>query len=124
MKIGHDLVEIQRIEQAINRHPQTFVSRLFTQKEIAYCQRFAKAVIHFAGRFAAKEAIVKALGTGFREGVSWLDFEILPDAFGKPKVYVSEDIQQQFPDLQIELSISHTETFASAVALISKQKTF
>lgn len=115
--IGNDIIEIARIEKAIQRHGEPLLERLFTQKERAYCAKYAEPARHYAGRFAAKEAIVKALGTGFRRGISWQDIEILNDTQGKPEVALSTKLQERFPNVSILISISHSHHSAIATAL-------
>jgi holo-[acyl-carrier protein] synthase len=117
--IGNDIIEIERIERSIQRYGQKFLDRIFTKNEQAYCLKHHRSSRHFAGRFAAKEAVVKALGTGIREGVSWQDIEIINDDFGKPCVSLSKKLQEAFPGTQILLSISHAQTYATAVALLT-----
>jgi holo-[acyl-carrier protein] synthase len=115
--LGNDIIEIDRIRQSIERHGQHFLDRLFTQKEQDYCFKFKDPVPHFAGRFAAKEAISKALGTGFGKEVSWQDMEVLGDEKGKPEVYFSEGLKKLFSNPKVLLSISHSSSHATAVAL-------
>lgn len=115
--IGTDLIEIERIEKAFEKHGMPFFEKLFTLKEILYCQKYAQPLPHFAGRFAAKEAVAKALGTGFTALVQWHDFEILNDEAGKPYVTFSPKLQESFPKLEIHLSISHSKHYAVATAL-------
>lgn len=115
--IGTDIIEIVRIDRAILRHGSKFLDRLFTKNEQDYCLRYKKASRHFAGRFAAKEAIAKALGTGFRENISWLDIEIGHDPFGKPIAKLSPALLERFGNPSILLSISHSHEYATAVAL-------
>ena len=115
--IGNDIIEIDRIEQTIERNGQKFLDRIFTQKEQKYCLSHAKSARNFSGRFAAKEAVVKAIGTGIREGVSWLDIEIINDELGKPIVCLSKRLEQQLPNSQILISISHSHNYATAIAI-------
>lgn len=107
--IGTDIVEISRIEKSIEQFGDKFLDKLFTEKEIAYCNQFKDKEKRFAGRFAAKEAIAKALGKGFGKQVRWQDIEILPDSMGKPVV--------THPKLSIEVSISHCNSHAIAMAI-------
>lgn len=116
--IGIDLLEIQRIRKSIERHGQHFLNRLFTQREQDYCYQFQDPTPHFAGRFAAKEAIVKALGTGFGSQVNWHDVEVLADDLGKPVVHISEALRTRFHSPNIMVSISHSTEHATAVALL------
>jgi holo-[acyl-carrier protein] synthase len=119
--IGHDIVDIARIAESISRFGDRFFLKLFTQHEVNYCKKKQAVAMHFAGRFAAKEAIAKAIGTGFGEYLAWQDVEILNDELGKPIVHFSENFLKNFPDYFIDLSISHTETIASAVAIVFRR---
>lgn len=118
--LGNDIIEIDRIEASIARHGSRFLDRIFTTEEQAYCRRHQDAPRHFAGRFAAKEAIVKALGVGISVSISWLDIEILNDGNGKPAVQLSPKVQEEFHHPQIQVSISHCKKYATAVALWTK----
>lgn len=115
--IGTDIIEITRIAQSIERHGHHFLSRLFSQKEQDYCLKYKNPAPHFAGRFAAKEAIAKALGTGFGESLSWHDIEILGDEHGKPTVHFSPEAKQKFHNPNILVSISHCTSHATATAV-------
>jgi len=115
--LGHDIIEISRIQRLIERYGQKFLDRLFTSEEQVYCLKYSNAAERFAGRFAAKEAISKALGTGFREEVTWEGIEILPGSDGQPLVKLSDEINKRFGNPQIMLSISHCKEYASAVAI-------
>ena len=115
--IGNDIIEISRVRQSIERHGLHFLNRLFSQKEQDYCYKYQDPVPHFAGRFAAKEAIVKALGTGFGKDVQWHDIEILNDDAGKPVASISSALKERFNHPNILVSISHSAEYATAVAL-------
>lgn len=115
--LGNDIVEIERIRQSVERHGQHFLDRLFTHKEQEYCLQYKDSVPHFAGRFAAKEAIAKALGTGIGSELAWHDLEVLGNEHGKPLVHLSDAAKKRFHDPKILLSISHSTTHATAVAL-------
>lgn len=112
--IGCDIIEIGRIEASIERHPEKFLDTIFTKSEQAYCEKFNKPAPHYAARFAAKEAVVKALGTGFRLGITWLDIEILNDPKGKPFVQVSPKLMEQFDNPSFLISLSHSRDYAIA----------
>lgn len=114
--IGTDIIEIFRVEKAISRYGQKFLDRIFTENEQAYCLKHKMSARHFSGRFAAKEAIVKALGTGIGKEVNWTDIEILNDANGKPHAALSPSIQAKFPSLNLEISMSHCKEYAVAFA--------
>lgn len=117
--IGTDIIEVKRIEQAIQRYGQRFLDRLFSQSEQDYCSRHRDHARHYAGRFAAKEAIVKALGTGFGDNISWLDIEITNDEHGKPHVILSDKVKEAYNFPQLLLSISHCREYATAFAIWS-----
>jgi holo-[acyl-carrier protein] synthase len=84
--LGIDIAEINRIEAAIGRYGDHFLRRLFTPAEIEYCESHRNRFERYAGRFAAKEAAMKALGTGWRRGVRWVDIEVIRDPAGKPSL--------------------------------------
>lgn len=115
--IGTDIIEISRIKNAWMRHGDRFLDRIFTKKEQAYClSKKGSPERHFAGRFAAKEALSKALGTGIGP-VSWLDFEILNNPEGKPFAILSPYIIETYNPCFL-LSISHCHEYATATALL------
>lgn len=115
--IGNDIIEIERIKKNIEHHGERFLNRIFTQTEQNYCLKHRESARHFAGRFAAKEAIVKALGTGFRSGITWTDIEICNDESGKPSVNFSEKLLHLFGSLRFLVTISHCQSYATAVAI-------
>jgi holo-[acyl-carrier protein] synthase len=115
--LGNDIIEVERIEKSIERYGSHFLQKIFTPSEIAYCVKHNKQSRHFAGRFAAKEAIAKALGCGFGHKLSWHDVEILNHATGKPYVILSQKASTLFNAPVIHLSISHCKKYASAVAI-------
>jgi len=117
--LGTDIIEIERIEHAIARYKDRFLERLFTEKEQAYCQKFGYPAPHFAARFAAKEAILKALGTGLKKEWNWRDIEILNNPEGKPEVFFSPPLKQVFPGA-ILLTMSHCRAYATATALYTE----
>ena len=118
--IGTDIIEIERFEKTVKRTPQV-LDKLFTKKEQKYCLSKGKnKILHFAGRFTAKEAIVKALGTGFGRKISFLDLEIINNHTGQPTVLFSDKLKKYFPNIEILLSISHSKTVAVASALACK----
>lgn len=118
--IGTDIVECLRIAQMIERHGELFINRVYTPHEIRYCQSRKQATQHFAGRWAAKEAILKALGTGWRRGISWRDIEVRNDPSGRPVVGLrggARDIVEQRGIREMLVSISHCRSHATAYAL-------
>jgi holo-[acyl-carrier protein] synthase len=115
--VGNDIIEVARIRTILTRYPQRFLSRVFTPFEQEYCLKRKDPAIHLSGRFAAKEAIVKALGVGFSQGLSWLDIEIRNDEKGKPSPYFSEFAKELFDELHFCISISHCHEYATAFAI-------
>ncbi len=122
---GIDLIEVSRIQQMVDSHGDRFLQRVFTTTEIAYAQSSKKrSAEHFAGRFAVKEAVLKAIGTGWRNGIAWTDIEIINDQTGRPSITTSGQVQVIADQLGItywEVSLSHTDTHAigSAIAMVS-----
>jgi holo-[acyl-carrier protein] synthase len=119
---GIDLVDCPRIEQMIQRHGERFIKRVFTAAEQAYAQANKNDVEKLAGRFAAKEAILKLMGTGWRGKIAWTDIEIVNNAAGQPEVTLSGEVGKIADKLginHVSVSITHTANFAiaSAVAL-------
>lgn len=118
--IGTDIIECLRIAQMIERHGELFINRVYTKHEIQYCQSRKLATQHFAGRWAAKEAILKALGTGWRRGISWRDMEIRNEPGGRPTVALrggARDVVEQLGIAEMLISISHCRSHATAYAL-------
>lgn len=117
--IGNDIIEIERIEKAISK--EGFKAKVFTQREIENIVKRGNRAETYAGIFSAKEAISKAIGTGVRE-FSLTDLEILNDDLGKPYVIVSDKlnkiIQRKKENYQIEIAISHSKKYATAMAII------
>ena len=117
--IGNDIVEIERIEKAILK--EGFKNKVYTQKELENLEKRGNRTESYAGIFSAKEAISKAIGTGVRE-FSLTDLEILNDDLGKPYVVVSEKLDKilrnKKENYQIEISISHSKKYATAIAII------
>jgi holo-[acyl-carrier protein] synthase len=128
---GTDIVECLRIAQMIERHGELFISRVYTDQEIDYCSARIAATQHYAGRWAAKEAVLKALGTagagqpvqpsvGSRRGVSWRDIEIRNDRHGSPSVILrgaARDVFEEAGIRRMHVSISHCRTYAMACAI-------
>jgi holo-[acyl-carrier protein] synthase len=121
--LGHgiDIVETSRIAKLIDQHGQHFLDRVFTPAEQAYCNINKKRRLeHYAGRFAAKEAVLKVLGTGWRGGIAWTDVEVVKDPSGLPKIVLTGECLRIATELGISrwhVSISHIETHATASAI-------
>ena len=121
--LGHgiDIVETARIRRSVEEHARRFLDRVFTSREQSYCEANRKRYYeHLAGRFAAKEAVLKVLGTGWRGGIAWTDIEILPEPSGQPKMTLTGEcarIAKQLGISRWHVSISHIETHATASAI-------
>ena len=110
--VGIDIIEISRIRKLMEDYGDRFFQRILTENEIAYCRKFSKPELHFAGRFASKEAYSKSIGTGVGKEFSWKDIEILNNEKGKP--YIVHLKENEFSNYKFEISISHTEEYACA----------
>ncbi len=122
---GIDLVDCPRIEEMIKRHGRRFVNRIFTAAEQAYADANKDRVEKLAGRFAAKEAILKLMGTGWRGKIAWTDIEIVNNAAGQPEVTLDGEVKKladKFGIKHISVSITHTANFAIASAVALTQK--
>lgn len=118
---GVDLAEVDRIREAIQRHGDRFVQRIYTPNEIAYVQRKANRYERYAARFAAKEAGMKAIGTGWRRGVRWQDFEVINLPSGRPTLRlhgVAAEFAQKLGVQQIHLSLTHTAAQGLAYVIL------
>jgi holo-[acyl-carrier protein] synthase len=118
---GVDLCEVPRMEKAISRYGDRFVERVFTPREIAYANRKANRFERFAARFAAKEAGMKALGTGWRGGIAWRDFEVANLPSGRPTLQFhgkAADVAARLGVRNIALSLTHTREQAMAVVIL------
>ena len=118
--IGTDIIECLRIAQMIERHGELFLTRVYTPHEIEYCSARKAATQHYAGRFAAKEAVLKALGTGWTRGIHWSDIEVRNEMGGKPRIALSGGAREMCGKLgitEMHISISHCRTHATAYAL-------
>jgi len=121
--LGIDIAEVDRIESAIRRYGQRFLQRVFTAAEIEYCQSKANAFERFAGRFAAKEAAMKAIGTGWRRGVRWRDFEVVREPSGRPILRfsgVAADFAERLGMKRALVSITHTAAQAIAQVILEQ----
>ena len=124
--IGSAITECLRIARMIERHGEQFINRVYTTEEIRYCQHRKQATQHFAGRWAAKEAVLKALGTSWRRGIAWRDIEIRNAPGGRPVVGIRggvRDLVEQLGVGKLMVSISHCRTHATAYAIaLGKEK--
>jgi holo-[acyl-carrier protein] synthase len=118
---GIDMVETARMEEVFARRGERFRNRVFTADEIQYCESRASRMESYAARFAAKEAVMKALGTGWAEGIGWRDIEVQRDAAGKPLLELTGRARERFDALgarTAHLSLSHTRGLAIAQVIL------
>ena len=118
--LGTDIVEIERVREMVDRHGENFLNRCFTSAEIAYADKHRDAAVRIAGRWAAKEAVVKVLGTGFVKGITFHDIEVLPLDSGQPRIELSGGAAEIAQGLGIEtvlITISHAKLYATATAI-------
>jgi holo-[acyl-carrier protein] synthase len=119
--IGSDIVKVARIEKLLSQAGNRFCERIFSPKEISYAETRARPELHFAARFAAKEAFVKALGCGFRDGLEWRDIEVINNNLGRPELKLHGQAQKFCQKLEITntwLSLSHEQEFALAFVVL------
>jgi holo-[acyl-carrier protein] synthase len=117
---GVDIAETCRIAQGLERHGERFLKRLFTAGEVAYCDKFKNRAERYAARFAAKEAAFKALGTGWREGVRWLEVEVVHQPSGKPELVLTgraQEIARHLGVTRTSVSISHADHYVVALVI-------
>lgn len=116
--VGIDMIEIDRIKKAIRKWGDRFLNRIYTPWEITYCQEKTFPEYSFAGRFAAKEAVFKALGTGNDRGIKWTSIEVVNDRNGRPSVKLGGRIREFIGSDEILISMSHTHNHAVAQAIL------
>lgn len=118
--VGTDLIEIERVQQSLDRFGTRFMQKVFTAGEIAYCQRKKHAAESFAGRFAAKEAAAKALGTGISRGISWREIEVRREPGERPTLHLNGRAAERARSMGIthlHLSLTHSRDVAMAVVI-------
>jgi len=115
--LGADIAEVQRVKAALERHGEAFLRRIYTAAERRYCERFRNKDERFAGRFAAKEAAMKALGTGWRGGIRFADIEVVREKSGRPTLELHGEAKKAGARLgvkRISVTITHTKDMAFA----------
>jgi len=122
--LGIDIIEPIRIHNGIDKYGEKFLQRLFTEQEIALCQRYHYPVEHYAGKFAVKEAFMKAIGTGLTQNVTFKEIEVLNRENGAPYIVTqgtAANIAAQLEVTHIHVSLSHVKTVAAAVVVLEKR---
>ena len=120
--IGTDLLEVLRMKKTLSEQT-AFKENIFTENEIAYCEKLKYKEQHYAARYAAKEAFIKAIGTGWRNGIKFIEIEIINDDLGKPEIFLSgkaKEIANNLEVNKIHVSISHLKDIANAYVIITK----
>ena len=120
--LGVDIIEVGRIKKALDRWGERFIRRVFTAGEKRYSLRKAFPEQSFAARFAAKEATLKALGTGLSGGIGWKDVEIINNRRGKPEVKLGSKITKRIGEKKVLISLSHTKESAVAFAILVEEE--
>jgi holo-[acyl-carrier protein] synthase len=119
--IGSDILDVARVKQALERDGERFREDVFSAGEISYCEGKRRPAQHYAARFAAKEAFVKALGNGVRDGIVWRDIEVTHEPTGKPRLHLSGASQRLADEhgvRQVHLTLSHTPEYAAATVIL------
>ncbi len=123
--IGTDIVEVKRLKNAVERLGDRFIRRVFTENEIKYSEGKVSRFQHLAVRFGAKEALLKAMGTGLRDGILWHEIEIRNDDLGKPTIFCFGKCLEKLNELQVEnihVSLTHAEKYGVATVILEKLK--
>lgn len=118
--IGTDIIECPRIDEMLEKHGELFLERVYTEREQQYCRDRKAAGQHYAGRWAAKEAVLKALGTGWSRGIRWVDIEVVNEMGGRPRIELTgaaREIADQLGIREVLISISHCRSHATAYAV-------
>ena len=118
--IGTDIIECERIGHMVEKHGEHFMNRVFTEDEVRYCTGRRNNDQHFAGRWAAKEAVLKALGTGWIAGITWQDVEIANEPSGRPIIRLhggAAEIAKEREIREVQISITHCQAYAVAFAV-------
>jgi len=118
--LGTDIIECARIGRMLVQHGERFTNHVFTDEEVRYCSERKVAEQHFAGRWAAKEAVLKAFGTGWIAGIAWRDVEVVIQSGGKPTIRLHRGAAEKAAELgigEVLISISHCKSYATATAI-------
>ena len=121
--IGTDIVEVIRLQKAVERFSDRFIGRVFSENEIKYSQGKMNRFQHLAVRFGAKEALLKAMGIGLRDGILWHEIEIRNDKLGKPKIFCFGKCLEKLNELEVKhihVSLTHTEKYGVATVILEK----
>ncbi len=120
--VGVDVVDVQRLKEVMEEQGAHFVTKVFTDTETAYCRSKKKPHEHFAARFAAKEAVAKAMKTGWSGSFRWKDVEVVNEPSGAPRIILYREVAHALADSHVHLSLSHTETTVVAFVVIERKQ--
>lgn len=120
--IGVDVVDVNRMKQMLQSQGEAFVAKVFTETEAAYCRSRKNPHEHFAARFAAKEAVSKAMQKGWSGEFRWKDVEVMNEPSGAPKIILYGELAGLLKGARIHLSLSHTDTTVVAFAVIEEER--
>lgn len=120
--VGVDVVDVQRMKDVLARQGKVFLNKVFSDVEVTYCKTRKRPYIHFAARFAAKEAVAKAMHTGWNGAFHWRDIEVVNDQSGAPHILLSHNVAKALEQCTVHLSLSHTETTVVAFVVLESKK--
>ena len=118
--IGVDVVDVQRMKTSLEQQGEALTAKLFTQQEVEYCRLKKNPHEHFAARFAAKEAVSKAMQTGWSGTFRWKDVEVVNEPSGAPRIVLYKEVAESLKRSKVHLSLSHTENTVVAFAVIEE----
>jgi holo-[acyl-carrier protein] synthase len=120
--IGVDVVDVQRMKDVLEKQGNVFLDKVFSDMEVTYCKTRKKPYIHFGARFAAKEAVAKAMRTGWSGAFHWRDIEVVNDQSGAPHILLSRDVAKALDQCSVHLSLSHTDNTIVAFVVLESKK--
>jgi holo-[acyl-carrier protein] synthase len=116
--IGVDVVDVARLRLVLEEQGAAFLNKVFTDMEVTYCRTRKKPYLHFAARFAAKEAVAKAMRTGWSGAFRWKDIEVINETSGAPRILLRSEVAEALSRCHVHLSLSHTDTTVVAFVII------
>jgi holo-[acyl-carrier protein] synthase len=120
--IGVDVVDVKRMKSVLEKQGKVFLDKVFSDMEVTYCKTRKKPYIHFGARFAAKEAVAKAMRTGWSGAFHWRDIEVVNDQSGAPHILLSRDVAKALEQCTVHLSLSHTDNTIVAFVVLESKK--
>lgn len=120
--IGVDVVDVKRMKGVLEKQKEYFLNKVFSDMEVTYCKTRSKPYIHFAARFAAKEAVAKAMRTGWSGAFHWRDIEVVNDQSGAPHILLSRNVAEALKQCNVHLSLSHSDNTVVAFVVLESKK--